>query len=129
MDLLLRCVSLGACLLALPAFAGAAPVPSPSTVGDAAHGRVLYQACMACHSLDEDDVGPRHRGVLGRRAGSVDGYAYSPALRSSGVVWDVSTLDRWLTNPQAFIPGVKMFFSVAKAQDRADIIAYLAQQR
>jgi cytochrome c len=97
-------------------------------VGDASHGAVLYQACMACHSLDEDDVGPRHRGVVGRTAGTVPGYAYSPALRASHIVWDAATLDRWLTNPQALVPGVKMFFAMPGAQDRADVIAYLSQQ-
>src|SRR5579862_6121652 len=60
--------------------------------GDPAHGKTVYQACMGCHSLDEDDVGPRHRGVVGRVAGSVPGYAYSAALKGSHIVW--STEDR-----------------------------------
>ena len=98
-------------------------------VGNAVRGQTLYQVCMGCHSLDEDDVGPRHRGVVGRPAGSVPGYAYSPALKSSGIVWDRDTLDRWLTNPQGLVPGVKMFFAMPGAQDRADVIAYLAEQR
>jgi len=89
----------------------------------------VYQVCMACHSLDEDDVGPHHRGVLGRVAGSVPGYAYSPALKNSHIVWDTDTLDRWLTNPQALVPGVKMFFAMPNARDRADVIAYLKEQR
>lgn len=99
------------------------------SVGDAARGKTLYQACMGCHSLDEDDVGPRHRGVVGRAAGSVPGYAYSPALKNSHIVWDPDTLDRWLTNPQALVPGAKMFFAMPNAQDRADVIAFLAEQR
>lgn len=98
-------------------------------VGDAVHGKSLYQVCMGCHSLDEDDVGPRHRGVVGRAAGSVVGYAYSPGLKNSHIVWDRDTLDRWLTNPQALVPGAKMFFAMPNAQDRADVIAYLAEQR
>ena len=102
--------------------------PSVALQGDPLAGMRLYQSCMGCHSLDENDVGPRHRGVVGRRAGSVSGYAYSPALRSSGIVWTPQNLDRWLTNPQKLVPGVKMYFSVAKPKDRADIIAYLAQQ-
>jgi cytochrome c len=97
--------------------------------GDAAHGKTVYQVCMACHSLDEDDVGPRHRGVVGRVAGSVPGYAYSRALKNSGLKWNAANLDRWLSNPQALIPGVKMFFAMPNAQDRADVIAYLAEQR
>jgi cytochrome c len=97
--------------------------------GDSARGAVLYQACMACHLLDEDDVGPRHRGVVGRTAGSVPGYAYSPALRNSHLVWGADTLDRWLTNPQGLVPGAKMFFAMPNAQDRADVIAWLATLR
>jgi cytochrome c len=96
---------------------------------DPARGAVLYQACMACHSLDEDDVGPRHRGVVGRTAGTVPGYAYSPALRNSHVVWGAETLDKWLTNPQGLVPGTKMFFAMPSAQDRADVIAWLSAQR
>jgi cytochrome c len=103
----------------------AAETPS----GDVNHGKSVYQACMGCHSLDDDDVGPRHRGVVGRTAGSVPGYAYSPALKNSHIVWSRDTLDRWLTNPQALVPGAKMFFSMSNAQDRADVIAYLSEQR
>ena len=98
-------------------------------VGDPARGKAVYQLCMACHSLDDDDVGPRHRGVVGRVAGTVPGYAYSPALKNSHLVWDRETLDRWLTNPQALVPGAKMFFAMQSAQDRADVIAYLSEQR
>ena len=97
--------------------------------GDPLRGRTLYQVCMGCHSLDEDDVGPRHRGVVGRTAGSVPGYAYSPALRDSHLVWNRANLDRWLTNPQGLVPGAKMFFAMPNAQDRADVIAYLAELR
>ena len=96
--------------------------------GDPDHGKTVYQACMGCHSLDEDDVGPRHRGVVGRLAGSVPGYAYSAALKGSHIVWSTETLNRWLTNPQGLVPGAKMFFSMSDPQDRADVIAYLAQQ-
>ena len=77
-----------------------------------------------CHSLDKNDVGPRHRGVYGRKAGSLPDYGYSDALKSSTIVWNEETLDKWLTDPQAFVPGVKMFFHLDSAQDRADVIAY-----
>lgn len=96
--------------------------------GDATRGATLYQSCMGCHSLDDNDVGPRHRGVVGRHAASVPGYSYSPALRKSGLTWDPATLDRWLANPQKLVPGAKMYFSVANPKNRADIIAYLAKQ-
>jgi cytochrome c len=97
--------------------------------GDPMRGHNLYAACMGCHSLDENDVGPKHRGVVGRRAGSVAGYAYSPALRASGIIWSAENLNRWLAGPQAFVPGARMYFSLSDPQKRADIIAYLAQQR
>jgi cytochrome c len=99
---------------------------SPS---DPVHGKAVYQVCMGCHSLDEDDVGPRHRGVVGRVAGTVPGYAYSPALKNSHIVWSRKNLDRWLANPQGLVPGAKMFFAMPNPQDRADVIAYLAEQR
>jgi cytochrome c len=105
-------------------------VAAPETAtGDPVRGKTVYQVCMGCHSLDEDDVGPHHRGVVGRVAGTVSGYAYSPALKNSHIVWSRDTLDRWLTNPQALVPGAKMFFAMPKAQDRADVIAYLTEQR
>lgn len=107
----------------------AAPGLAAPPQGDAVHGKVLYQTCMGCHSLDDNDVGPRHRGVVGRKAAAVPDYAYSAALKASDLVWDAATLDRWLTNPQALVPGAKMYFSIAKAQDRADLIAYLASQK
>ena len=97
--------------------------------GDATHGKELYQGCQACHSIDENDLGPRHRGVVGRRAGSVADYSYSPALKNSGLTWDESMLDRWLTNPSALVPGTKMFFKVDDPKARADIIAYLEELR
>ena len=96
---------------------------------DPEHGQVLYESrCIGCHSLDADRVGPAHRGVYGRRAGSVESYDYSAALGDSEVVWNVKTLERWLTDPQATIPGQKMNFRVAERADRMDIIAYLKQQ-
>jgi len=103
--------------------------PASAAVGDAVHGAIVYQVCTGCHSLDEDDVGPRHRGVVGRAAGAIQGYPYSPALKSSRLVWTPQTLDRWLQNPQTLVPGTKMFFALTNARDRADVIAYLEEQR
>lgn len=103
--------------------AGAASASS----GDPAHGKSLYQGCASCHSIDENDIGPKHRGVVGRKAGSIPDYAYSPALKNSGVTWDEVKLNQWLVNPSAMVPGTKMFFKIDDAQSRADIIAYLKQ--
>ena len=102
-------------------------VTTPSPHGDAQRGKVLYQNCTSCHSIDENDIGPKHRGVVGRAAGTVPDYAYSAALKASGIVWDKETLDRWLTNPSALVPGTKMFFFLKDPQQRADIIAYLTE--
>ena len=103
--------------------------PAPGlAAGDAAHGAKVYQDCMLCHSLDKNEVGPRHRGVFGRKAGSLADYDYSAALKASSIVWNEATLDKWLTDPQALVPGTKMTFSVDDAQDRADIIAFLKEK-
>ncbi|MBV8658305.1 MAG: c-type cytochrome [Burkholderiales bacterium] len=100
--------------------------PVALAAGDPTRGAALYdQRCGACHSVDNNRVGPAHRGVYGRRAGMAPDYAYSAALRSSNVVWSDVTLDRWLTNPEKLIPGQLMNYSVASAQDRSDLIAFL----
>jgi cytochrome c len=111
------------CILA----AGLTAAHGAESVGDAVKGKALYESrCTACHSLDHSRIGPAHRGVFGRRVGKVAGFDYSPALRHSHVVWNAKSLNRWLTNPEAFIPGQKMGYSVPDAQDRADVIAFLA---
>jgi len=115
----------GAAHLLLAAYLALAAV-QPAAGQDAGRGEMLYeQRCGACHSLDFDRVGPRHRGVFGRRAGSIESYDYSPALRHARIVWNSATLDTWLANPEALIPGQRMGYSVPDAMDRADIIAYL----
>jgi len=97
--------------------------------GDPARGAELYEArCTGCHSLDANRIGPMHRGVVGRKAGSVKDYTYSAALRKSKLTWDEVNLDRWLTNPEALVSGQKMGYSVGEAADRADIIAYLRRE-
>jgi cytochrome c len=96
--------------------------------GDVVHGEALYQGCQDCHSIEDNGVGPRHKGVFGRVAGTQPGYSYSAALKNSGVVWNEETLDKWLTNPQGFISGVKMFYHLANPQDRADVIEFLKEK-
>jgi len=110
-----------AAALAQTAWAGGLP-------GDAARGENLYEACQDCHSLDKNDVGPRHRGVFGRKAASLPDYDYSDALKSANITWNEETLDKWLTDPQAVAPGAKMFFHLDNPQDRADVIAYLKER-
>lgn len=99
---------------------------SAGAAGNAVRGQALYQQmCIACHSIEYNGVGPAHKGVFGRKAGSALGYAYSQALKSSSIVWNEKTLDKWLAGPEKFVPGQKMGFIVASARDRADLIAYL----
>lgn len=102
--------------------------PAARAAGDAAHGQVLYQGCEDCHSIEKNDVGPMHRGVVGRVSGTVPGYNYSPALRNAKIVWTEANLDKWLTNPQELVPGTKMFYEVEGPQDRADLIAFLKER-
>lgn len=93
---------------------------------DALRGEQLYARCQGCHALAQDRVGPRHCGLLGRRAGSVPGFAYSPAMRASGLSWDEATLDRFLARPLQVLPGTSMTYDgVPDPQERADLIAYL----
>jgi len=116
-------------LPALPVAAMLALAAADTAAADVARGQELYESrCGGCHSLDANRVGPAHRGVYGRKAGSVASFGYSAAVKNSTVVWEDRTLDAWLTNPQALIPGQRMNFRVALPVDRADIIAYLRQQ-
>jgi cytochrome c len=96
--------------------------------GNAARGQILYQGCQDCHSIEKNDVGPMHKGVVGRTAGTVPGYNYSPALRNAKIVWTEENLDKWLTDPQQLVPGTKMFYEVQNPQDRADLIAFLKER-
>jgi cytochrome c len=99
---------------------------APAHAADAARGEQLYARCAACHALASDRVGPRHCGLLGRRAGSVPGFLYTDGMKNSKLVWDAKTLDRFLAKPLAVVPGTSMTYDgVPEARDRADLIAYL----
>ncbi|PRC90810.1 c-type cytochrome [Solimicrobium silvestre] len=94
--------------------------------GNAERGLALYQSkCVACHSIDYNGVGPAHKGLFNRKAGSQTDYVYSPAVKGSTIIWNEQTLDKWLSNPEKLIPGQKMGFSVPSAKERADLITYL----
>lgn len=106
--------------LALSATATAQAAP------DVLHGEQVYARCLACHALAYDRVGPRHCGLLGRRAGSVRGFAYSQAMKDSHITWDEAMLDRFLAQPLKAVPGTTMTYDgVPDPKDRADLIAYL----
>lgn len=94
--------------------------------GDPAAGKTVYDRCLACHALAYDRTGPRHCGLFGRRAGSVKDFAYSEALKRSGIVWNERTLDRFLASPLTAVPGTAMGYSgVTDRKERADLIAWL----
>ncbi len=116
------------CAIACLALAYACLAATAGSAADADHGEQLYQGCQDCHSLDKNDVGPRHRGVFGRKAGAIADYNYSDALRHSDVVWTEANLDKWLTDPQTFVPGAKMFYHLDNPADRADVIAFLKER-
>ena len=119
----------GALRAVFPALLAAAPAAA-LPAGDAARGEAVYARCFACHSLDADRTGPRHCGLLGRRAGSVPGFDYSPAMRASGIVWNAKSLDRFLADPVGTVPGTSMGYAGIKdARERADLIAYLGKAR
>jgi cytochrome c len=115
-------------LAALLASAAAANAQTP--VGDAARGKGLYETrCGICHALDENKIGPKHRGVVGRKAGSVAGYDYSSGFaKKPDLVWTEKNLDAWIAMPEEVVPGQKMGFYVTEAEVRADIIAWLKLQ-
>jgi cytochrome c len=98
--------------------------------GDAARGKAVFEKrCTGCHAIEADREGPRLAGVFGRKAGEVPGFTYSAGLKSSGLTWTEATLERWLSDPDMVVPDNNMSFSVPKAEERRDLIAYLKQQR
>lgn len=106
------------------------PRPVPLPRGDVTAGEAAFRPCRACHALDDDGVGPKLRGVLGRRAGSVPGFDYSDAFAGSDVRFDEEALDAFLAAPQKVVPGNQMVFpGIADPQRRRDLVAYLTSQR
>jgi len=97
--------------------------------GDPVHGQTVFnKRCTGCHALDADREGPRLSGVYGRTAGSVAGFTYSKGLKNSGMTWTDANLEKWLSDPDMMIPDNNMSFSVPRAEERRDLIAFLKQQ-
>ena len=96
--------------------------------GDLVKGEDIYKRCQGCHSIERNRIGPMHKGLFGRPAGSVAGFLYSDAMKNSGIVWSEQTLDQFLQGPRKMVPGTKMTYAgVPDPQERADLIAYLKQ--
>lgn len=96
--------------------------------GDPTRGQAIFEKrCIGCHTLDKNEEGPKLRDVYGRTSGTAAGYDYSPALKKAAIVWDESSLEKWLTDPDMLVPGTNMDFEVSKPQERQDLISYLKQ--
>jgi cytochrome c len=139
---------------ATPAPSTAAPAPAPSDngtatspgpgklnldislpggqgiYGDPTAGKEVFNQCISCHAVEagQNKVGPSLHGLVGRKAGTVPGFNYSPANKNSGKVWTEQELYVYLANPQKDVPGTYMtFIGVSDPQKRADVIAYLQE--
>ncbi len=96
-------------------------------LADAVAGEKVFVMCVGCHSdkAEHRPTGPNLFGLIGRQAGTLEGFQYSSALKDSGMFWDERTLDEFIANPGARIPGTMMLIGVGNAQDRANLIKYL----
>lgn len=116
---------------AFAAMATMLPLQGALAAGDAAAGQALVKTkCGICHSVvaGQNRVGPSLFGVVGRKAGTEEGFNYSEANKGSGLTWDVPTLTKYLANPQEVVPHTKMLFPGLKdPQKVADVIAFLSQ--
>ncbi|WP_262265949.1 c-type cytochrome [Microvirga yunnanensis] len=105
--------------------------PAVAQAQDAAAGEKTFAQCRACHQIGptaKNAVGPVLNGVIGRKAGSVEGYNYSPANKNSGITWDEATFAEYIKDPKAKVPGTKMVYAGLKDEQRIkDLIAYLKQ--
>jgi cytochrome c len=104
---------------------------SPAPAADVAAGQVVFNRCKICHAVEAgkpSPVGPNLHGVFGRKAGTLEGFNYSEAMKQSGVTWDDDTLRKYLRNPREFIPGDRMAFPGLKDETELDnLLAYLHQ--
>ena len=103
---------------------------SIANAADPVNGKKVFKKCAACHSLQEgkNKIGPPLYNLLGRKAGSVEGYKYSKAMKNSDVVWDEESLDKFLTKPRKFIKRTKMsFWGIKKKSLRDDLISFFKQ--
>jgi cytochrome c len=104
-------------------------LPAPYNTGDLTNGKRKFAMCRSCHTINQGGpnmTGPNLYGVFGRKAGAVEGFAYSDAVKAAGFIWEAKHLDQWLADPRGFMPGTKMsFMGLKDPKDRIDVIAYL----
>jgi cytochrome c len=108
-----------------------AAMAATAAAADVGNGKAVFAKCRACHQVGEtakNTLGPALNGLFGRKAGTIEGYNYSEANKSSGIVWDDAVFREYIKNPKAMIPNTKMVFAgISDAQDIDDLIAYLKQ--
>jgi cytochrome c len=106
-----------------------ADLPAAYQGADLDNGQAKFAICKTCHNVTQGGgsmTGPDLYGVFGRKAGTSPGFAYSDGLKALGITWDAETLDKWIANPHAMVPGTKMtYIGMANAKDRTDLVAYL----
>ncbi|MBM6583398.1 cytochrome c family protein [Microvirga sp. BT689] len=116
-------------ILIIPLFLALSP--SLAHAQDAAAGEKTFAQCRACHQIGptaKNAVGPVLNGIIGRKAGTVEGYNYSPANKNSGITWDEATFSEYIKDPKAKVPGTKMVYAGLKDEQRIkDLLAYLKQ--
>lgn len=121
--------------LLIAAIVTPAATTSHASEGDAVRGERAFQRCYACHSVDANETaklqGPNLFRIIGRPAAAVAGFEYSQAMRekaAAGLTWDAATLDRYIADPEAVVPGTRMSVPLLRdGRERADLIAYLAR--
>jgi cytochrome c len=99
---------------------------TPATAADAAHGKVVFQTCAACHSDKPDAIGPSLRGVFGRKSAALPDFRYSNAMMRANLTWDEANLKAYIKDPQAKVKGNRMpFGGLSSDADIDDVVAYL----
>lgn len=106
----------------------AGSMEQPAGESNAVRGKEIFERrCTGCHAITQDREGPRLQGVYGRTSGDVAGFAYSPSLKKAHIVWNDTSLEQWLADPDTLVPGNNMDFHVAKPEERRDIIRFLKE--
>lgn len=104
-------------------------MPSVASADDKEAGKKAFTKCAPCHSIGpgaKSKVGPELNGILGRKAAAVEGFAYSEPMKKSGLTWDDTALNEWLTDPKKKVPGTKMLFpGIKDEEERENLIAYI----